>query len=137
MSSKRVDRINELLQREIANGLYSLQTSPPLDLARITVAGVETNPDLRSAVVRISVLEDAEGRTDLTTVVRTLNRKRKDLQKMISNNIILKYTPLLQFVEDKGQAHADRIYQILDSLPPYTEDTPSDGEDSSNGPART
>ncbi|WFB37355.1 30S ribosome-binding factor RbfA [Kiritimatiellota bacterium B12222] len=128
MTSKRVDRVNELLRHEIANGLYSLQTNPPLDLARVTVSAVDCTSDLRKAKVMISVLEDDEMNTQSENVVRVLNRNRNDFQKLIATNIVLKYTPHLQFISDHGQEHADRIYQILDNLPPMADETPAKEE---------
>ncbi len=132
MASKRIQRVNELLQREIAGALYSLQFSPPLDLARVTVAAVSCAPDLRSASVRISVLPNPDGTSDLVEVVRQLRARRKDFQAVIGKNVVMKYTPHLNFEEDEGQAHADRIYQILDNLPPMAEE-PVQGEDDPDG----
>jgi ribosome-binding factor A len=126
MSSKRVERVNELLRHEIANGLYHIQTTPPLDLARVTVSAVDCAPDLRKAKVKVSVLEDDEIGTNVDSVVRILNRNRNDFQKLIATNVVMKYTPHLQFIADRGQAQADRIFQILDSLPPPSDDNPLD-----------
>jgi ribosome-binding factor A len=126
MSRKRLDRINELLRHEIANGLYHVQTSPPLDLARITISSVDCLADLRKAKVMVSVLEDEAQQTTAENVVRVLNLKRKDFQKLIATNVVLKFTPHLQFFEDHGQEHANRIYEILDALPPIAEDLDAD-----------
>jgi len=136
MSTKRTERVNELLQREIASGLYRLQTTPALDLARVTIASVDCSPDLRNATVSVSVLEDETGETRAPDVLRVLNRHRKDLQNMVSSHVVLKYTPHLRFELDTGQAKADRIYQILDSLPPPADDNP-DEEDSTDGSPTT
>jgi ribosome-binding factor A len=124
MASKRVERVNGLLKREIAKALYHIQFDPPLDLARVTVSAVDCSPDLRNATVGISVLENES--TDAMDVIRTLLRHRKDLQKLVFSNVVLKYSPQLRFELDKGQEQADRIYRILDNLPPPAED-PSDG----------
>jgi len=123
MSSQRIDRVNELLQREIAGCLYRIQFDPPLDLARTTVARVICAPDLRKARVLISVLSDPDGRPDPGEVIRTLNRKRKEIQTLMSSQVILKYTPHLQFVVDDTLLEADRVLDILDHLPP-----PVDGD---------
>lgn len=135
MSNKRVDRINELLRHEIANGLYHLQTSPPLDLARVTISAVDTSADFRKAKVMVSVLEDDEMRTQSDHVVRVLNRNRHDFQKRIATNVVLKFTPHLQFIADHGQEQADRIYQILDNLPPMADEGP-EAEDKPDGAAQ-
>jgi len=122
--SKRVERVNGLLQREIASALYHIQFDPPLDLARVTVAAVDTSPDLRNATVRVSVLEDGGTRRD--EVIRALLRHRKELQKAVYSNVVLKYSPQFRFEIDDGQEKADRIYRILDNLPPPAEE-PADG----------
>jgi len=118
MSSQRIDRVNELLQREIALCLYRIQFDEPLDLARITVAKVICAPDLRKARVLISVLSDEHGIPDPVEVTRALNRKRKDIQQLMSSHVVLKYTPHLQFVVDDTLMQADRVLDILDHLPP-------------------
>ncbi|MCC5846047.1 MAG: 30S ribosome-binding factor RbfA [Verrucomicrobia bacterium] len=118
MSSQRIDRVNELLQREIALCLYRIQFDEPLDLARITVAKVICAPDLRKARVLISVLSDEHGIPDPVEVTRTLNRKRKDIQQLMASHVILKYTPHLQFIVDDTLMQADRVLDILDHLPP-------------------
>ncbi len=124
MPSKRIARVNELLQREIAKGLYRIQTDPPLDLARVTISGVDCSPDLRKARVMVSVLHDSGDAPNAEEVVRTLNRKRKELQALLASNIIIKYTPHLQFFEDHTLDNADRVLEILDHLPP-----PADPDD--------
>lgn len=120
MASKRVERVNGLLKREIANAFYQVQFTSPLDLARVTVSEVDCSPDLRNATVRISVLEDEN--TQPMEVIRTLLRHRKDLQKTVFSQVVLKYSPHLRFELDQGQEQADRIYRILDNLPPAQED---------------
>lgn len=132
MPGKRIQRVNELLRHEIAAGLYRVQTDPPLDLARVTVSGVDTTTDLKKATVHVSVLA-GEGVPPPDQVVATLNRARKDFQRLVASNIVLKNTPRLQFVKDEGQAHADRIYRILDNLPPMADEPPS-GEETPDGP---
>lgn len=128
MSSQRIDRVNELLQREIASGLYRLHTDErELDLARITIARVICSPDLRKARVLVSVLQDSEEAPDVEDVVRALNRKRKEFQSLLASHVVLKYTPHLQFVADDSLEGADRVLNILDHLPPYAdEDDPSE-----------
>jgi len=115
MSINRIDRINELLQREIASSFYHLQTGDRLDLARVTVTRVLCSPDLRKARVMVSVLGDA-GEGD--EAVRVLNGKRKELQQMLATHVILKYTPHLQFVRDDSTALGGRVLEIMDQLPP-------------------
>ncbi len=127
MSISRIDRVNELLQREIASSLYRLQFDPPLDLARVTISQVLCSPDLRQARVFVSVLltdDPEEGRL----VIRQLMKQRKELQRMLADNIVLKYTPHLQFMQDDSQDSAARVLQILDALPPPAAEPPKSDE---------
>lgn len=124
MSTQRIDRVNELLQREIASSLYRLHTGGgELDLARITIARVICSPDLRKARVLVSVLHDSDEAPDVEQVVRALNRKRKEFQSLLASNVVLKYTPHLQFVADESLDGADRVLSILDHLPPFADET--------------
>ena len=131
MSTQRIDRVNELLQREIAQGLYHLHTADEqLDLARITISHVSCSPDLRKAMVMVSVLEDSPEAADAEHVVRVLNRRRKELQGLLASNVILKYTPHLQFRVDNTLSGAGRVLNILDQLPipEDADEVESDGE---------
>lgn len=126
MSTNRMSRVNELLQREIASALYRLNTDGKLDLAKVTVSHVITSPDLRKCRVLVSVLGAREEGMD---VIRLLNRKRKDLQHMVSSVVVLKYTPHLQFFLDESIASGNEVLEIMDQLPPMAED-----EEDSDGP---
>ena len=49
MSSSRLDRINHLLQREVAEMMYRIMNEAGFDLSAVTVTGVTTTSDLRTA----------------------------------------------------------------------------------------
>ena len=56
MSVNRLDRINSLLQREIADDLFRvLQSDPEIDIAGVTVTKVVCAPNLRTADVWVSI----------------------------------------------------------------------------------
>jgi len=117
MSVQRLERVNELLQREIASGLYRVQTDPPLDLARVTISHVMCSPDLRKARVNITVLKDTPEAPTAAHVVRVLNKHRKEFQALVAEKVILKFTPHLQFCGDDSLDGASRVLRILDTLP--------------------
>lgn len=131
MSINRIDRVNELLLREVANCLYRVQLGPVVNLAQVTLSQVQCSPDLRKARIAVSVMDADPDEAD--AVVRILNGRRKDIQKLVSANVILKYTPHLQFVRDDSMALGSRVLEIMDRLPPPA----SDDEDETDGTLST
>ncbi|MBR5587432.1 MAG: 30S ribosome-binding factor RbfA [Kiritimatiellae bacterium] len=120
MAVNRLDRVNALLLREIADDLYRvLQTETDVDIAGITVTKVECAPNLRSADVWVSIM-DAEQHP---TWLRRLSKHAKDVQALINRNMTLHYTPKLRFRLDTGIAKGDRVLDILNHL-----EIPSDAE---------
>ena len=62
MASNRIGRINEEIQRELAELIRSLKD--PRVQTMISITRVDTTPDLRYSKIYVSVLEDAD--IDLT-----------------------------------------------------------------------
>jgi ribosome-binding factor A len=113
MSVNRLDRVNALLLREIADDLFRvLQSDTEVDVAGITVVKVECAPNLRSADVWVSIMDAAEHPTWL----RRLSKHAKEIQAMINRNMTLHYTPKLRFRLDTGIAKGDRVLDILNHL---------------------
>ena len=123
MASGRIIRVNELLKREIADDIIRLFSNSSFDTGAITVTRVATAPDLRDAIVHISIFDHEEERVEM---IRFLNRHRKDVQARMSKNVKIKYTPRLHFKLDTSIESGDRVLGILSAL-----DIP-DEEDSSD-----
>lgn len=113
MAIKRLDRVNALLLREIADDLFRvLQSDAEVDIAGITVTKVECAPNLRSADVWVSIM-DAEQHP---IWLRRLSKHAKEIQTLINRNMTLHYTPKLRFRLDTGIAKGDRVLDILNHL---------------------
>jgi ribosome-binding factor A len=123
MASGRIIRVNELLKREISTDIPRLFANSHFDIGSITVTHVETAPDLRDAIVRISIFGHEDERKKM---IRFLNHRRKDVQARMSKNVKIKYTPRLHFRLDSSLEDGDRVLDILSDL-----DIPSDDETSS------
>ncbi len=112
MSSQRMLRVNELLKREIADLLERVDF--PIHGALISVSEVISTPDLRQARVLISILgADSPLQKE---IIRFLIGKRPYLQKKISADITLKYTPVLSFGLDTRIEEGDKILAIISKL---------------------
>ncbi len=114
MSINRLERVNALLLREIADDLFRvLQSDPTIDIAGITVTKVCCAPNLRTADVWVSI-RDAEQHP---TWLRRLSKHAKAIQTLINQNLTLRFTPHLRFRLDVGIAKGDRVLDILNHLP--------------------
>ncbi|MBL7017034.1 MAG: 30S ribosome-binding factor RbfA [Kiritimatiellales bacterium] len=113
MASGRIIRVNELLKREIAGDITRLFSNSEFDTGAITVTRVATAPDLRDAIVHVSIFGHEEERTEM---IRFLNRHRKEVQARMSKNVKIKYTPRLHFKLDTSIESGDRVLGILSEL---------------------
>ena len=111
MSSRRLDRVNEMLKHEL--GEIIRREFNLADTGLISVNTVEVSADLRTAKVFISVL----GKPDQQKrALRLVREKRPLIQSEIGRNIVLKYTPTLTFIMDDTIENGNRILKILDEL---------------------
>lgn len=108
--SKRITRVNELLQREISEQLRLRYRS---EAVAITVSEVETTPDLRQAKVFYSVLGGAAEIAEARALFRRIG---PELSQRVSRRVILKYFPKLEFVYDESLERGARILEIMDEL---------------------
>jgi ribosome-binding factor A len=107
MSSNRIGRINEEIQRELASLIP--QVKDPRVTGMISVTAVETTPDLRYAKVYVSML-DKSGAKD---VVKGLKSAAGYLRRELGRALDLRYTPELIFEEDNSIDHGAHILELL------------------------
>ena len=113
MSVDRLERINSLLRREIAEALFKVFAGAPLDLASVTVTGVRTARNLRNATVSVSIFGHERERG---AILRRIANKAGELQALINRDLTLKYTPRLRFVLDESVEKGDHILDVLSKL---------------------
>lgn len=111
MSSYRIERIRELLKREI--GSVIRREFPVEELGLVSVNDVEVSGDLRHATVYVSILGTAEQQKKS---VRRLQEQRWRIQDLVARSVVLKYIPVLRFVVDDSIARGNRVIQILEEL---------------------
>ncbi len=106
--SHRIDRVNELLKREIGT---VVQKDYEWTGALVTVSAVETTQDIKEAKVWVSVLG---GRVD--NVLDKLNHDHGSIQKKISKRVVLKSMPVLSFRHDSSAERGVEIVNLLDEV---------------------
>jgi ribosome-binding factor A len=109
-------RVNEALRQVLSEALLELK-DPRIGF--VTVTGVETSPDLRSARVFVSVLGSERKREQS---LAGLDAAHGVLQARVSRELRLKRTPLLAFEYDPSVAHGVRMSQLIDELAPEPDD---------------
>jgi ribosome-binding factor A len=105
---ERMIRVNALLKRELGVVFERLICSEFECL--ITVTDVETSPDLHEGTVYVSVYGSEQQQQD---VMRSLRKRRGEIQRHVSKSITLKYMPVLRFKLDGQAARADSLMRIL------------------------
>src|ERR1700744_1724207 len=111
MPTLRHERVRELLRRAIGEAIR--REFHVNDVGLITVNDIDVGGDLKSAVVFISVLGQADQQKRALQVL-TDNRLR--LQGLVAKSVVLKFTPTLKFVMDDSSGRGNRVMQIIEEL---------------------
>jgi ribosome-binding factor A len=110
--SERMRRVNESVRQVLAEALLELK-DPRIGL--VTVTGVDTAPDLRHAVVFVSVLGSEKKRR---ATLQGLDAAHGLLQLRLARQLRLKRTPQLTFEYDPSVERGVRISRLIDELAP-------------------
>ena len=124
MSSNRIGRINEEIQRELSDQLRRLKDPRVSATGMVSITRVDTTGDLRYARIYISTL----GKTRETEVLKGLKSAAGFLRRELGRALQLRYTPELQFIADDSIAHGAHILEVLRKV---------EREDESRGQAET
>ena len=111
MPSHRIERVRELLKREI--GAVLRRELPVQEAGLVSVNDVDLAGDLRSATVFISILGNAEQQKRGLVM---LQESRVRIQSLVARTVVLKYFPTLKFVFDDSVVRGNRVLQIIDEL---------------------
>lgn len=118
MSIDRIKRVNEMIRRELALGLFRIGQGEDADVGRISFVEVNVSKDLRGAAVNVSILgTDAEAEE----LMKWLRRHRVEFQSHIAKSVSLKYTPKLFFKQTQSIEKGDRVLGILSEIGPIAD----------------
>jgi ribosome-binding factor A len=102
-------RVNESILEVLGDAITTELMDPRIGF--VTVTGVDTSPDLRTARVYVSVLGDEQDRERSLAGLRSSHGV---LQAKIASAMRLKRTPTLTFVYDESAERGARISRLLD-----------------------
>lgn len=113
MSVDRLERVNSLLKRVIAEGMFQVMQGDSIAPGLITVTGVKCGKDLRDATVTVSVFGDDDTKQ---IALQHLKHNAKRFQALINREVRMKFTPRLVFKLDLSLEKGDEVLAILNRL---------------------
>ena len=109
MASNRIGRINEEIQRELAEQIRFLKDPRVSQVGMVSIIRVDTTGDLRYARVWVSVLDKNQEKD----VMRGLKSAAGYLRRELGRSLQLRYTPELQFIADDSISQGAHILEVL------------------------
>ena len=111
MATRKQKEIAELLRREISSMVLHELKDPRIGF--VTVTRVVLAGDHRSAKVFVTVRGTKEQTADTMEV---LAHARGHMQRLIADRLKLRWTPVLNFIEDKELREALRVDRLIEGL---------------------
>ena len=113
MGVERLERINSLLRRVIAESMFQVMQGDSVSPGLITVTDVACGKDLRDATVKVSIFGDEQLKA---TAIKHLTQRAYRFQQIINREVKMKFTPRLLFQLDRSLEKGDAVLQILEKL---------------------
>ena len=111
MSSNRINRINEEIQKELSALLRTVK-DPRVQDTMISITRVETTPDLRYTKVYVSFLQEERVKDAMAGLKSAAGYLRRELGRALT----LRYTPELQFMADDSIERGVRMVSMIDRI---------------------
>ena len=110
MTSRRILRLNELIQKEI-NQIFLREIEFPVNIL-VTLTRVEIVSDLSEAKVYISCIPDS----GITQIMKILKRDIYSIQQELNHRLNIRMVPKIVFVEEKQTKEAGRVEELLEKI---------------------
>ena len=114
----RIERVNNLIQREISELIQRQVKDPRLDTC-LAVTEVVTSPDLKYAKVFVSCIS---GKQEEQKTLSALNKASGFLRTELARKLRLRRMPELSFHWDDSIEHGDHILRLIDQISSEQED---------------
>ena len=111
MASNRIGRINEEIQKELAQLLRNVK-DPRVQETMISITHVETTPDLRYAKVYVSFLQEEKAKD----AMKGLKSAGGWLRRQLGSALQLRYTPELVWELDDSITYGAKMMDLINSL---------------------
>lgn len=111
MSSNRINRINEEIQKELSALLRTVK-DPRVQDTMISITRVETTPDLRYTKVYVSFLQEER----VKDAMAGLKSAAGYLRRQLGHNLQLRYSPEIVWSGDDSITYGARMLKLINSL---------------------
>ena len=111
MASKRINGINQEIQKELSDLLRSVK-DPRVQDVMISITRVETTPDLRFTKVYVSFLQENKA----ADAMKGLKSAAGYLRRQIAANLQLRHAPEIQWALDDSITYGARMLELINSL---------------------
>ena len=118
MPSNRIGRINEEIQRELADQLRHLKDPRVSQVGMVSITRVDTTSDLRYARVYVSTLD----KTQEKDVLKGLKSAAGFIRREVGLRLAMRHTPEFHFIADNSIEYGVHISRLLREI------VPEDGE---------
>ena len=109
-NSQRIQKVNELLKRELGKIILKELEFPRDTL--ITIINVESSPDLREAKIWVSVIPGNQ----ISLALQVLKKNIYGLQKKLDKRLKMRPVPRIEFLKESKSEEAQKIEEILDKI---------------------
>ena len=121
MSSNRINRINEEIQKELAALLRTVK-DPRVQDTMISITRVETTPDLRYTKVYVSFLPEDKAKDAMAG----LKSAAGYLRRQLGHNLQLRYSPEIVWEQDDSIVYGTKMLKLINSLEVKHDDDPDE-----------
>ncbi len=108
--TRRIERVNVLLQREISD-LLRREVNDPRVSGVVSITEVDVSPDLRNAKVYVSVLGSDE---EKASTFEGLKAASHFLHRELRGRVTMRRIPQLTFIQDRSMESGARMLSILE-----------------------
>ena len=117
MASNRINRINEEIQKSLADSLRSVK-DPRVADALISITRVETTPDLRYTKVYVSVLQEEKA----SDAMKGLKSAAGFLRRQLGSDVRLRCVPEIVWALDDSITYGAKLLSLINSLEVKSDD---------------
>lgn len=128
-TSRRVERVAELIKREVSQMLLSGIKDDRVGAGMVSVTDVDVSGDLQHAKIFVSIYGNDEVKVETMAGLKSATGY---VRSELGQRVRLRRTPEVMFIEDKSLERGDRILTLLNHLERERQTTGLDSEQPSN-----